>query len=98
MSLRPPVLLLFVSRCVSYLIWYFVVCSTVYNGLPCVLPLLVLASVPLLQVLVGCSGVQLLEVVGRVYSSYKFLAVCLAVSDLWLCGRLSEVIGRGFGC
>ena len=50
MSVRPPVLLLFVSRRVPYLIWYFLVHSTVYNGLPCVLPLLVLASVRLSRI------------------------------------------------
>ena len=86
MSVRPPVLLLFISRRVFYLIWYFVVRSTVYNCLPCVLPLLVLASVRLLQVF------------GRVFGCLGSLAVCSAIRSVWPCVRLLEVFGRVFGC
>ena len=86
MSVRPPVLLLFISRRVFYLIWYFVVRSTVYNCLPWVLPLLVLASVRLLQVF------------GRVFGCLGSLAVCSAVRSVWPCVRLLQVFGRVFGC
>ena len=86
MSVRPPVLLLFVSCRVSYLIWYLVVRLTVYNGLPCVLPLLVLASVWLLQVF------------GRVFGCLGSLAVGSAIRSVWPCVRLLQVFGRVFGC
>ena len=86
MSVRPPVLLLFISRRVFYFIWYFVVRSTVYYCLPCVLPLLVLASVRLLQVF------------GRVFGCLGSLAVCSAIRSVWPCVRLLEVFGRVFGC
>ena len=86
MSVRPPVLLLFISRRVLYLIWYFVVRSTVYNCLPCVLPLVVLASVRLLQVF------------GRVFGCLGSLALCSAIRSVWPCVRLLEVFGRVFGC
>ena len=86
MSVCPPVLLFFISRRVFYLIWYFVVRLTVYNCLPCVLPLLVLASVRLLQVF------------GRVFGCYESLAVCSAIRSVWPCVRLLEVFGRVFGC
>ena len=32
------------------------------------------------------------------FGCYKFLAGCSAVSDLWPCVRLLEVVGRVFGC
>ena len=86
MSVRPPVLLLFISRRVFYFIWYFVVRSTVYNCLPCVLPLLVLASVRLLQVF------------GLVFGCLGSLAVCSAIRSVWPCVRLFQVFGRVFGC
>ena len=86
MSVRPPVLLLFISRRVFYFIWYFVVRSTVYNCLLCVLPLLVLASVRLLQVF------------GRVFGCLGSFAVCSAIRSVWPCVRLLEVFGRVFGC
>ena len=84
-----------VSRRVSYLIWYFVVRSTVYNGLPCVLPLLVLASVRLLLVFGRVFGRFLVFgrvfgrflVFGRVFGCYNFWAVCSAVAS----------VGRAFG-
>ena len=86
MSVRPPVLLLFVPRRVFYLIWYFVVRSTVYNCLPCVLPLLVLASV------------RLSRIFGRVFGYQKCLVVGSALRSVLQCVRLLQVFGRVFGC
>ena len=86
MSVRPPVLLLFISRRVFYFIWYFVVRSTFYNCLLCVLPLLVLASVRLLQVF------------GRVFGCLGSLAVCSAIRSVWPCVRLLQVFGHVFSC
>ena len=100
MSVRPPVLWLFVSRRVSYLIWYFVVRSTVYNGLPCVLPLLVLASVRLLLVFGRVFGRFLVFgrvfgrflVFGRAFGCYECLAVCSAVTIFGLCVQLLQAL------
>ena len=105
MSVRPPVLLLFISRRVFYLIWYFVVRSTVYNCLPRVLPLLVLVSVRLLQVfgrVFGChESLAVCLVIRSVWPCVRLLqvlAVCSAVRSVWPCVRLFQVFGRVFGC
>ena len=82
----PTGSMLFISRRVFYFIWYFVVRSTIYYCLPCVLPLLVLASV------------RLLLVFGRVFGCLGSLAVCSAIRSVWPCVRLLEVFGCVFGC
>ena len=82
------------------LIWYFVVPSTVYYCLPCVLPFLVFGHVfGCYKCLAVCSAVtnvwpfvQLLQMFARVFGCWKFLAVCSAVRSVGPCGRLLQAL------